>query len=74
MHITSPTVQTKLAEKSSDWGLKSYWAVQYYLDPRARHYDSPTSLTWTIVERWYQLSKATTMADEMVLIREESMV
>jgi len=26
--ITSATMQTKLAERSSNWGLNSYWVVQ----------------------------------------------
>ncbi len=73
MHITSATVQTKFAERSSVWGLNSYWEVQYFQDPRTRDYDKPTSLTWSIVER-YQISKATTMTNETVFIREESMV
>ena len=29
----------KLAEILSTWALNSYWVVQYYRDPRARHYD-----------------------------------
>ena len=28
MHKTSATMQTKLAERSSNWGLNSYWVVQ----------------------------------------------
>ena len=71
--ITSATMQTNLAEKSSNWELNSYWVVQYYQDPRARHFDQPTLFTFSMVERLYQIT-GPPMAYETKYIKKESMV
>ncbi len=39
--ITSATKQKNLLKYCPTGVLNSYWVVQYYQNPRARHYDSP---------------------------------
>ena len=38
-NLTCATKQKNLLEYRPTWVLNSYWVVQYYQDPRARHFD-----------------------------------
>jgi len=48
--ITSATMQTQLAESLSNMGTQQLLGGPVLPDPRARHYDYPTSLKHSIVE------------------------
>ncbi len=71
--INSATKQKNLLRYFPTWALNNYWVVQYYQDPRARHFDYPTSLTFSITEWLYQITEPL-VADETKCIKEESLV